>query len=243
MKEKVVISVCSLLVLIALGVGIYYLFFKKVDNKVISEDAIKFKEEYESLNDKTIESNGKVYRTVNISEDNPFVYKTAEEIAEMIENDESFIVYFGFKTCPWCRSVISTLDQVAHDKNIKKIYYVDVLDIRDTLTVNSKNKVETTKEGTEGYYKLLKLMDNVLEKYTLTNSKGKEIDTDEKRIYAPNVAVIIKGNAEKLVSGNSEKQTDAYMELTDEMVKETYNMFSEIIQIYLDNDCENQKVC
>ena len=77
----------------------------------------------------------------------------------------------------------------------------------------------------------------------MTNSKDKQIDTKEKRIYAPNVVTVIKGEAQKLVTGNSPKQTDAYMTLTDEMLNDTYNAFSEVIQIYLDNDCENQKVC
>ena len=133
MKKKVIIVVSSLVFLIALGLGIYYLFFKKLDNPV-NADALKFKEEYESMNGLVNENNGKSYREVSISNDNPFVYKTADELAEMIENKETFIVYFGFKTCPWCRSIISTLDKIAHDKNVTKIYYVDILDIRDTLT-------------------------------------------------------------------------------------------------------------
>ena len=68
-------------------------------------DALKFKEEYEAING-VANSSGKEHRTLSISEDNPFVYVTGEEIVEKIENNETFYVYFGSPYCPWCRSVI-----------------------------------------------------------------------------------------------------------------------------------------
>ena len=74
-------------------------------------DSIKFKEEYESLNGKKYKN--KKIRDVKIEKDNPFVYKTAEEIVDLIENGESFIVYFGFSKCPWCRSMIETFIKTA----------------------------------------------------------------------------------------------------------------------------------
>ena len=52
-------------------------------------DAIMFKEEYESLNGKT-NSNDKAYRNISIDADNPFVYITAEELVEKINNKETF---------------------------------------------------------------------------------------------------------------------------------------------------------
>ena len=87
-------------------------------------DSIKFKEEYESLNGKKYKN--KKIRDVKIEKDNPFVYKTAEEIVDLIENGESFIVYFGFSKCPWCRSMIETFIKTAKENNIDKIYYVDI---------------------------------------------------------------------------------------------------------------------
>ena len=87
-------------------------------------DSIKFKEEYESLNGKKYKN--KKIRDVKIEKDNPFVYKTAEEIVDLIENGESFIVYFGFSKCPWCRSMIETFIKTAKENNIDKIYYVDM---------------------------------------------------------------------------------------------------------------------
>ena len=66
------------------------------------KDAIRFKQEYEALNGEE-NGNGKNYRVVEIDENNPFVYATTDEIVEKINNKESFVVYFGFAKCPWCR--------------------------------------------------------------------------------------------------------------------------------------------
>ena len=206
--------------------------------EVKNSDAIKFKEEYEKLNGEQ-NRNGVTYREVKIDEKNPFVFATAEEIQEKIDNKETFAVYFGFNSCPWCRSVITTLIEVAKDLKVDKIYYVDVLDIRDTYELNSKNKPEKTKDGSEGYNKLITSLASVLSDYTLTTEKGKTVEVGEKRIYAPNLVSVVKGEAQKLNTGISEMQTDSMMELTDEMKKDTYDQFKCVL------DClkEDVQVC
>ena len=186
-------------------------------------DGYKFAEEYVSING--IESsNGKTIRSLTISDDNPFVYATADDIVEKIENEESFIVYFGFSTCPWCRSVLEQLIKAAEDKEVKTIYYVNVYDIRDVREVQEDGSVQTTKEGTEAYQKLVVLLDNVLEDYTLTKD-GETISAGEKRIYAPNIVAISEGKAVQLETGISEELTDPYGELTEEIKNYAYNKF------------------
>ena len=188
------------------------------------KDSEKFKEEYESQNGKKSKS-GKENRKVSIPEDNPFVYTTAEEISKKMDNKETFIVYFGFSTCPWCRSIIEELIKCAKDSKVDKIYYVDVLDIRDTKELDEEGNIKTTKEGTKGYNELIDKMSNVLSDYTTTTEEGEEISLEEKRIYAPNVIAVVNGKATKLEEGISEDLKDPYMELTDEMKKDTYNSF------------------
>ena len=190
------------------------------------KDSDKFKEEYESQNGKKSKS-GKEYRKVSIPEDNPFVYATAEEIIKKIDNKETFIVYFGFSTCPWCRSVIEELIKCANDSDVDKIYYVDIKDIRDTREINKDGEIETTKEGTKGYMELLDKLDEVLDEYTVTvtDSEEDEISLEEKRIYAPNLVAVVNSKATKLEYGISNKLTDPYMELTDEIKKDIYGKF------------------
>ena len=242
MKKKVVIGILIVLI-ICLGI---FLIFKTNSNKKIREDSIKFKEDYESYNGKS-NQNDKKYRVVNINKNNPFVYKTEDEIVSMINNKETFAVYFGFNTCPWCRSVIEELIKVSKDLSIDTIYYVNVrpngVDIRDTITVNEDGTYERTKEGTTGYNKLLELLSNVLSDYNLTDKDGNKVDVNEKRIYAPNVVSIVNGKAIKLETGIASNQSDAYMELTDEMKKETYSKFESVLKEIKSGVCNAKEAC
>lgn len=205
-----------------------------------NKDAKRFKEDYEKLNNTQTKS-GKITRTVNIDKNNPFVYKTAEDIVTMIKNKETFIVYFGFNSCPWCRSMIENLIKVAKDTSTKTIYYVDVLDIRDVKKVDSTGIVYQEKEGDTYYMQLLSIIGDVLEDYTLTNN-GKQINTGEKRIYAPNVVVIENGKAITMTTGVSDKEKDAYMELTDEINKESYDMLKKAFDS-LNGTCTKEGAC
>ena len=186
-------------------------------------DAYKFKEEYESINNKD-NGHGNKYRELNIPVDNPFIYQTPEELLERVDKKETFIVYFGFKECPWCRSILEELINSAKDKNVDKIYYVDVKDIRDVKELDDENNIITTKEGNKAYMELVERFSEVLSDYTLTKDNEK-ISTGEKRIYAPNIIAVSNGKAIQLEEGLPEDFTDPYSKLTDEVKKYTYNKF------------------
>ena len=193
------------------------------DKKEVKTDAVKFMEEYEALNNEKTNYGDYYYRSLDIDSDNPIIYKSAEEVIEMIDNKDSFAIYFGFPDCPWCRSVIETMLDVSNDLDIDNIYYVNIKDIRNVLKVED-SEIVTSKEGTKEYYLLLDKLSNVLEDYTLTDNEGNEINTNTKRIYAPNIVAIVDGVATKMTTGISDKQTDAYMELNDEIRQESYDM-------------------
>ena len=132
-----------------------YLKFTEDEEKVTVD---KFKEEYESLNGKVIDGTDLVHRRITIPDDHPFVYKSANDIITMMDNGETFVVYFGFANCPWCRRVLPTLIEVAQDLELKEIYYVDVSEIRDIYKLDGE-EVVLTKEGSEGYIGLLERFD------------------------------------------------------------------------------------
>lgn len=205
------------------------------DKPVEKNDALKFKEEYEKQNGVKNEKYNVTTRTLNIPEDNPMVYATAEEIVTKIENKETFVVYFGFSDCPWCRSVVEELIHVAKDLNVEKLYYVDVKELRDVKELDEDNNVITSKEGDKHYMELLNKLDSVLDDYTLTDKDGNEISAGEKRIYAPNVVGVANGIPTELETGESEKLTNPYDELTDEMRKETYNKLKCVFKCLEDN--------
>ena len=94
-------------------------------------DAMKFKKEYESLNGTIREKDKQTIRTLSIDQDNPMVYSSCQDIIDRIENKETFIIYFGFSDCPWCRSSIETFIESAKENNITTVYYVDIKEDRD----------------------------------------------------------------------------------------------------------------
>ena len=202
-------------------------------------DAYKFKEEYESLNN-TKSPSGETIRKIKIDKENPFVYKTADEIVELINQKQTFIVYFGFASCPWCRSVLPSLMESLKDNSINTVYYVDIENIRDKYELDENNKPELVQEGSEGYNKLLELLNSKLSDYTIENVK-----VGEKRIYAPNVVSVIYGKVISIETGISSLQTDGYMELTDEMKSEMYNTFNELIKPVSEvlNSCDVNTGC
>ena len=216
----------------------------KMPGKITNKDAIKFKEEYENLNGKTNENSKKKYRTVKIDSKNKIVYSSAKEVLKMMEEKKSFVVYFGFDSCPWCRSVVENVSKISKEID-EDIYYVDVKEIRDVYELDDENKPELTKEGDKNYLKLIKKLDSVLKEYTLTTDDDNEVKVGEKRIYAPNIVSIIDGSAKELTTGLSDKQTDGYMTLTDEMKQESYKKIKKIVQevVNHNNTCDLDKGC
>ena len=163
MKNKMILILLSIMIIIGLTAC--------NSSKEESNDAERFKKEYESFNGN--KNDYFEYRNLSINEKNPFIYSTAEDIVKMIENKETFIVYFGDPECPWCRSVIEQATEAAIESNIEKIYYVriwngfhneilrDVYELKDgKLTIKSK--------GTEAYYRLLEYFDKI---FTFIESK------------------------------------------------------------------------
>ena len=229
MKRNLLLT--SLLIVVLLVVGC-----TKTNN--VSEDAKKFKEDYESLNGVTIKDDMK-HRSITIPEDNPMVYKTFKEISEKIDNKESFVVYVGFSACPWCRSVIPYVLEVAKENKIDTIYYVNVrsdntkaTDLRGYYKLDKDNKPVVDIKADENYYKVLNTLDEFLTPYTLETSKGKKVETGENRLYAPTVIVYKDGKAIALDECISDKQTDGFMELTDEIIKDIKDKADNLFKKY-----------
>ena len=206
-------------------------------------DAYKFKREYEKLNGTKI--NNQKVRSIVIDKRNPFIYKSAKDIIQMMDNKETFVVYFGFAKCPWCRSVLPTLIDVSKKQKLDTVYYVDIYNIRDILSVDENGSLITQRKGTDDYYKLLTYLNDVLDDYKISDEKGNKLKINEKRIYAPNVISVVNGKATKMTTGISKKQTDPYMSLTSEMKQETYNDFNCVIKCVTENKttCTKEKQC
>jgi thiol-disulfide isomerase/thioredoxin len=213
MKKIVVIIICVLVLLTS--VSCYFIFFKE------KSDAVKFKEEYESLNG-VKKDNGKTNMSIEISKDNPVKYSTFDDIMDVLDNGTG-IIYFGFPECPWCRNAVPVLLEAAKEMEVENIYYFNALDIRDEKELKD-GKVVTTKKGTKEYYKLVDKLSSVLTPY-----EGLE-DDSIKRLYFPTAVFVMGGKIVGSHIGTVDSQEDPYKALTKKQKKELLNIYKENIE-------------
>ena len=220
-KVKIVLMA---ILMILLG-GTSYFFLQKEE---IVKDSLRFKEEYESLNNTIRESDGALYNPVSIDEKNPIKYIGAKEAVEMLKN-KTGIIYFGASWCPWCRNAIQVLFDVAKEKKIDVLYYVDMDKVRNIYEVKEGELVKTQQEG---YYELLEALDSILGHDTYKIDKeGTIYDTGEKRIYMPLVVGIHNGSIVDYHVGTVSLQEDQtkYSALTEEQYKQLFEIYEEMI--------------
>lgn len=233
-ENKILLCLLAIIAIISVVCG----YFAFTEEKVIEKtDAMKIKEEYSNYNGKVSESTKQEYPSVELSDENPFVYKSGEEIIKILEG-KSGVIYFGFSTCPWCRTMLPILEEAAKEVGIKEIAYLDIKNMRDILELDENDKIVTTKEGNVNYYKILELMDNVLEDYTLISKEKKEIKTGKKRLFAPTVVVIKNGVIEDIHIGTLDSQTNGYEELSKDEKTTLKNTYTEMLKKLTNNNCK-----
>ena len=228
------------IVLVVLG-----LFILTGCNKEARESALSFKEEYESVNDKVMKGDIK-YRVLNISEENPYVKVEPKEIVEKINNKETFYLYVGDPLCPWCRSGLEKMIEVAINNNIENIYYIDfwdddhneilrdLYDIKTTTKKVKKKKVTETKvvktqDATPEYLEILKAVSDFAQDYTF-DKDGKTYKVNEKRIYGGDHFYFENGVCKKYVSLRSSKMEKSIDELTDVILKDQEDTFTKFFE-------------
>lgn len=204
-NNKAGITIVSIMVVILSVLGIYFQI-NKHDVKIEKKDSVKFKEEYEEYNNKENDKGNK-YQNLEISKKNVIEYADYDKVFELLE-EETAIIYFGFPTCPWCRTLVPILFDAAEEAGVEKIYYLNNKDSRDIKTLENK-KIVTTKEGTEDYYKLIDKLSDFLGEYE--GLKDKSI----KRLYFPTIVFVKDGKIVDIHIGTIDSQEDGYKELTD----------------------------
>jgi len=226
-KNKAGFLIIGLALLILISCGIYWAAEDAKDSVQTNKtDAVKFQEEYESLNGKHDDKRNRDYLEVSIGKENPVVYASFEEVLKVLDNGTG-VIYFGFPECPWCRNLIPSLLEAADKAGIEKIYYLNALEDRDVLELNDKNEVVTKQEGTENYQKLLVELDDVLSDYVLETDAGKKVMTGEKRLYFPSVIFVKQGKIVGFHEGTVESQTDSKVPLTDKQKEELVGILTD----------------
>ncbi|MBQ9834342.1 MAG: conjugal transfer protein TraF [Bacilli bacterium] len=223
-NQKILLGIIAFIFAVVIGIGVY-LFIER-DDKSLS-DAAKFKKEYESLNGKTYEGTDIEYLEVKVDKDNLFKYASEEEALKLLKNDTA-LIYFGFAPCPYCRSMINILNDVAKENEIKNIYYVDILNSRDTYEVINGQAVKIS-SGTENYYKILDILKKYLTDYEISDKDGKSYPTGVKRLYAPTVVAVKDGQ----IVGFHEVTVDTAVK-GKHLTKEEASQLKDIYQTMID---------
>lgn len=204
-------------------------------------DAEKFKNEYESLNGQTSQS-GKKYLNVEIEKDNIIKYVSISELLDVIKN-ETGVIYLGFPECPWCRNAVPALLEAANSTSIETIYYLNMFDVRDKLSLDNDGNIVTEIEDAKGYTDLLNALDTILDDYVISDEDGNEVKTGEKRIYVPLVIFVRDGEIVDYHADTVSSQTDPYVALTNEEKNELINIYKEKINKIASNTCTDQGRC
>lgn len=241
MKKNNIIAIAILMVV----ASIFCVGCNKDKSK---QSALDFKEEYEKVNEKVMIKDIK-YRSLNIDEDNPYVKVSIDEIAKKIENEETFYLYVGDHLCPWCRSGLEKMIEVAKNEGIKTIYYVDFWDdnhneiLRDLYDVEIDGediKIIKTQEETEGYKILYESVKDYIQDYTITKD-GKEYNVGVKRVFGGDHFYFNKGKCERYVSLRVPSLNKATDELTKEVLQEQEDLFTKFFTLTnvcgIDSNC------
>lgn len=166
MKKKVVIGIILLILLIGgIAGGSLYYYKSKDKDQINIKDAVKFKEEYEKLNNTVRVSDKMTYKKIEISSNNPIKYIDTVKAQDVLKEDKA-ILYIGAAWCPYCRNAVNVLFDVAKKFDVKTIYYLNLDDEKDIFEIQD-GKLVKTKNGTEGYYKLLDTLKDHLKDYIL----------------------------------------------------------------------------
>ena len=240
-KEKILFIALPVLCAIAAILGFIF-----VGKESSNEDALKFKQEYEELNG-TVAFGDIKYNDLEISVNNPMKYSNYDEIIDVIKN-ESGIIYLGFPGCPWCRSALPILLDVAKDNDITTIYYKNIKDDRDSYVLENGKLVYqlddegNEKKGAEGYFKLMEALDKNLTEYVVSY-EGKEYKTGEKRIYAPTVVFVRDGKVLGLHVSTVDSHKSGFDKMTEEQIDELYGIYEEYILEMKNSSCSKDDAC
>lgn len=207
---------------------IYEIVEKKASDK-ITIDNENFKREYEELNGKI--NNDKIYPEVKINTDVNIVYKTEDEIVDIIK-DGTGVIYFGYPSCPWCRNAVPVLLDALGESSLEEVYYLDVKDIRDTKILDANGKIITKKNGTSGYYKIVEVLYDYLDIYDGLN------DDKIKRLYVPSVVFVKNGTVVLMHTDTVLSQKDPYIPLNSEQKQELKDIYLEGIHKVLGDLCD-----
>ena len=223
--------------LVCLAVFVVYF----MTNKDKDTDAVKFKEEYESLNG-VMANDDNAYPSLSINKKNQVIYASYDKLFEILDKGTG-VIYLGFPECPWCRNAVPVLLDAVSDHSSLNIYYMNMLNERDTKELDANGNIVTTKKASDNYYKLLKKLDEYLDEYTTEDKNGNKVSLQEKRVYVPLVLFVKDGVIKSVHSDTVESQTNPFVTLTKKQKEELREIYSNALNTIDSNTCSTETSC
>ena len=174
-------------------------------------DYLAIKEMYEVLNGSYDKDNHK-YNEVVVPEDNPFKLVDIDYIIDLVKNKKSFYLYIDSPTNQWGRASFTSLIEVAKERNIDTIYYLDIKHDRDLLAYKNQTTA-IIENGTYQYQQLLDALKDVISQYILYDVNGDFANGEEGRIYDGYIYYLKEGNGIVSYSPRSVLQLNYYDEI------------------------------
>lgn len=209
-------------------------FIGGCQDKNLESDALKFKNEYQYLNNLENPNNNKLYSEMNVDEENPIVYADYDKVFEIL--DGTGVIYFGFAECPWCRVAVPALLEAAKEVKLDTIYYMNNRTDRDQIVL-SESKVDKQVDGSKNYYEILEKLGDKASIYDGLN------DENIKRLYFPSVVFVKDGKIIHNQVGTVDSQEDPYKKLTDKQYNELKEIYMNNMHRVLSNICEDGTQC
>ncbi len=133
-----------------------------------------------------------------------YVASDLAAVNSYIENEETFIVYYGFSSCPWCKEMVRVLNDLAKEYD-RRVLYVDLKPGGEDLRVDTN----------EDYNRAVELLGD----YMFTNEEGNPT------LYVPGVYFIKNGKVLSYNVGTVDTHDAKERLMTEEEV-------NQLIEIY-----------
>ena len=186
-----------------------------------TKDSKRFKKEYEELN-----SNEDLIHVL-IDEKSQIVYSSLEEINKKIDNNESFVIFFGSPYFNESRVSINTFFDVSKDYKVKEIYYVDLYedekDIRTTYGLNDNGEVYKINEGSIEYNKFIMYAKDILPSPKEEFVKNSEYS--EEKTITNSAYIYVENGVPISYSNGIPNEIEDYKLITKERLVEIFKEF------------------
>ena len=194
-----------------------------IQKRCNAEDALRFKHEYEALNEILDDEGLPRHADIYIPENNRVVYISFNELMDFIDSGTG-VFFFGRPACPSCRALFPTFLQVAEVMGIY-IYYYDIEFDRS--------------EHNENYVRILEALHDYLPVDDRSQTPGTDgFDENLKRVTVPHLFFIEEGQIINEIMMNSHPLLESeYFAGLYSMLLEMFRLLPQEIQAESCDDC------